>query len=424
MTKNAIYRRIVGDTGFRTVDAGDFKESDHPRDEGGKFTSGGGGGGAAKGGASAKPKTKPKAAAANGKEAENPAKTLGGLSAPKLKAAINSAVEKFGIDGSWSAPKTNGKEELIEHINDLCNEHNLRVTENGSLEKPKAAASTVKTANEGYGFHGSAGNRVGSEKADAEYAKMAGEIQKMTGASETSIRDYLDSRHGRHLGDVVEDNPSKAELKAFIEKDFKRFIKEYDPADFGGEPAKKDETVKALKKSTLAKKHSSLVEASKAKRAGNQAASDNYTESARAFGRAEYWLNEAEHEEKVGNTERAERYRKDAENQAKDGQRLFAVAQELVRLNTGNGAGATINLGTEKYPMMVKRSDNGGVPGFVPPGEAGGDYDVYHAGHHYSTTGKTGTNRTTGEKAWEYSSESNGQERRLWMTASGKLIED
>ena len=403
MTKNAIYRRIVGDTGFRTVDAGEFKESDHPRDEDGKFTSGGGGGGS------------------KGIEAHG---VKGMKSTPWRKEFKTQAAFEKWLEKNEGNVEVHGTRETEQKASPRKSSGGSEGASAKPKAKPKAAASTVKTNNEGYGFHGSAGNRVGSEKADAEYAKMAGEIQKMTGASETSIRDYLDSRHGRHLGDLVDGNPSKAELKAYIEKDFKRFIKEYDPADYGGEPAKKDETVKALKKSTIAQKHEALVAGSKADRAGNAQACSNFNEAARAFGRAEYWLNEAEHEEKVGNTERAERYRKDADNQAKDGQRLFAVAQELVRLNTGNGAGATINLGTEKYPMMVKRSDNGGVPGFVPPGEAGGDYDVYHAGHHYSTTGKTGTNRTTGEKAWEYSSESNGRERRLWMTASGKLIED
>lgn len=77
-----------------------------------------------------------------GNEADDPRVILGAMSAPKLKAAINAAVSKFGIHDSWSAPKTNDKEVLIDHIDSLCNEHHLRVMDDGSLTKAGAGASS------------------------------------------------------------------------------------------------------------------------------------------------------------------------------------------------------------------------------------------------------------------------------------------
>lgn len=77
-----------------------------------------------------------------GNEADDPRVILGAMSAPKLKAAINAAVSKFGIHDSWSAPKTNDKEVLIDHIDSLCNEHHLRVMDDGSLTKAGAGTSS------------------------------------------------------------------------------------------------------------------------------------------------------------------------------------------------------------------------------------------------------------------------------------------
>lgn len=265
MTKLDMYCQIVGASGFRTVDAGDFKESDHPRDEGGKFTSGGGGG--AKGGS------------------ESPA---------------------------------------------------------------KASASTTKTNNEGYG-----------------------EIQKMTGASETSIRDYLESRHGSHLSDFLESNPSKAELEAYIKKDFKTFVKNYDPADYGSEsPAKAPATpspsqvsrmsteqkkaefsrltkegystseamkmaqlapgngTEAFKKEAASAKLDAENAATREAEAGNRKVSELYKRASQNFGAAEYWMGEADEEDRVGNHERAERYRQDSTGYMKEGEEFLRRVRE------------------------------------------------------------------------------------------------
>jgi len=42
-----------------------------------------------------------------------------------LRAIIAAAIVDWSIDVSWAAPKTNDREELIEHIDDMCNEHGL-----------------------------------------------------------------------------------------------------------------------------------------------------------------------------------------------------------------------------------------------------------------------------------------------------------
>ena len=57
------------------------------------------------------------------------------MTAPKLKKIINDAVKEYNIDSSWNAPKTNNKEELIDHINELCNENSLQPDKNGVLKK-------------------------------------------------------------------------------------------------------------------------------------------------------------------------------------------------------------------------------------------------------------------------------------------------
>jgi hypothetical protein len=71
-------------------------------------------------------------------QSSDPVDTLEKFSVAKLKSIIAAAVKQHGIDSSWSAPKTNDKDELIEHINELCNEFDLRVFNDGSLDKKGA----------------------------------------------------------------------------------------------------------------------------------------------------------------------------------------------------------------------------------------------------------------------------------------------
>ena len=77
-------------------------------------------------------------------DASDPRGTLSKLSSVKLKQIANDAVKAFGIDPSWTAPHTNDKDELIQHIDEMCNEFNLRVQQNGSLRKATAAAKTAE----------------------------------------------------------------------------------------------------------------------------------------------------------------------------------------------------------------------------------------------------------------------------------------
>lgn len=57
-------------------------------------------------------------------------------SLPGLRKIINDGVAKHGLDKAWQAPRTSDKDELISHINDLCNNFNLRVDGSGSIINP------------------------------------------------------------------------------------------------------------------------------------------------------------------------------------------------------------------------------------------------------------------------------------------------
>lgn len=60
--------------------------------------------------------------------------------------------------------------------------------------------STLPTANEAWGFFGTAAGFTDADKA-WEIASLA--IAKVTMGSAEGVRDFLDSRHGRHFADDV-----------------------------------------------------------------------------------------------------------------------------------------------------------------------------------------------------------------------------
>ncbi len=65
---------------------------------------------------------------------------------------------------------------------------------------------TLLTNNEAWGFYGSA---AGFTDADVAWAAAFTAIAKATGASADGVRDFLDSRHGRHFADDVANGMSE-----------------------------------------------------------------------------------------------------------------------------------------------------------------------------------------------------------------------
>jgi len=60
--------------------------------------------------------------------------------------------------------------------------------------------STLPTRNEAWGFYGST---AGFTDADAAWGIACPAVAKTTGATAEGVRDFLDSRHGRHFADDV-----------------------------------------------------------------------------------------------------------------------------------------------------------------------------------------------------------------------------
>jgi hypothetical protein len=60
--------------------------------------------------------------------------------------------------------------------------------------------STLPTANEAWGFYGST---AGFTDANAAWSIAFPAVAKATGGNAEGVRDFLDSRHGRHFADDV-----------------------------------------------------------------------------------------------------------------------------------------------------------------------------------------------------------------------------
>ena len=86
----------------------------------------------------------------------------------------------------------------------------------------------VKSGNEGGGYYNTSHNvnHGGNEtKTKAGYAKTHADVKKHTGGQDTHVRDYLDSKRGRHL-------VGKEHDKGYIKKDFAKFSKTYKASDY------------------------------------------------------------------------------------------------------------------------------------------------------------------------------------------------
>jgi hypothetical protein len=57
------------------------------------------------------------------------------LSALSLRALINATAHKLSLDKTWNARRTNDREALLSHIDTMCNEFGLVVTDDGTLAK-------------------------------------------------------------------------------------------------------------------------------------------------------------------------------------------------------------------------------------------------------------------------------------------------
>ena len=55
------------------------------------------------------------------------------MTAPALKRIINNAVRDHSLPEQWKADLTNNKTVLVDHINDMCNEHSITPDANGNL---------------------------------------------------------------------------------------------------------------------------------------------------------------------------------------------------------------------------------------------------------------------------------------------------
>lgn len=96
-----------------------------------------------------------------------------------------------------------------------------------------------------------------------------------------------------------------------------------------------------------------------------------------------------------------------------------------------------VNIGSKKYPLYAKKSskletkhESGAthhINGFKPPeypksgSSTNGDTTIHHNDEAYSHSGKTGKNFKTGEKSYEYKTNS---DKRVWVTKTGHVIPD
>lgn len=105
--------------------------------------------------------------------------------------------------------------------------------------------------NQGYGYHGAVDPEVHkskkkpvagatkpneSDERDKHFRKMHAQVRQLTGTDAKTAKHYLDSVHGRHLGDVHNDNVRRglaaAHVHNYIKKDFASFKKHYKPELF------------------------------------------------------------------------------------------------------------------------------------------------------------------------------------------------
>lgn len=81
---------------------------------------------------------------------------------------------------------------------------------------PNCVQESAKTNNEARGYHG----QHPTSSADEQFAKTHAIVKDLTGADSRTVRDYLDSVHGRHLKGRESDHE-------YVKKDFSKFKKTY-----------------------------------------------------------------------------------------------------------------------------------------------------------------------------------------------------
>ena len=82
--------------------------------------------------------------------------------------------------------------------------------------------STLPTRNQAWGFSGST---AGFTDADAAWSIACPAVAEATGATAEGVRDFLDSRHGRHFADDVHNGiHAKLALEAAIDAAITRWM--------------------------------------------------------------------------------------------------------------------------------------------------------------------------------------------------------
>lgn len=97
-----------------------------------------------------------------------------------------------------------------------------------SYKNRREAFGDVKSGNESGGYYNASYNikhGKNEPKTKADYVKTHAVIKKMTGGKDSQIKDYLDSKRGRHL-------VGKEQDKLYVKKDFSKWIKTYNPNDY------------------------------------------------------------------------------------------------------------------------------------------------------------------------------------------------
>jgi hypothetical protein len=127
-----------------------------------------------------------------------------------LMKALALAKQAVGILGSDEPGGSTVTEELRKsHVKAYTRQDGTSVAEHDTKHLP--------TNNEGYGFHGEAytrasehsGGKHPGDKTDELYAEASKHLAAHTGAEPEDVRNYLDSSHGRHLGDMVQNEASR-----------------------------------------------------------------------------------------------------------------------------------------------------------------------------------------------------------------------
>lgn len=86
--------------------------------------------------------------------------------------------------------------------------------------------SSIRTNNDGYGFHGEAG--AAGQDADAAFAKAADHlVAKKHFPTHDAARDFLDSTHGRHLHDELTHHTEDSDLSKMPDEDLTRAVLTY-----------------------------------------------------------------------------------------------------------------------------------------------------------------------------------------------------